>query len=57
MEKAMTKLQDHIDSCGRLAAFITEQVGDATPEDVMAWAAEANILMQHDTKIAALLPP
>lgn len=53
----MTKLQDHIDSCGRLAAFITEQVGDATPEDVMAWAAEANILMQHDTKIAALLPP
>jgi hypothetical protein len=47
----MTKLQDHIDSAGRLAAIISELAVDTTPEDVLTWCAEANIALSRDTKL------
>ena len=47
----MTKLQDHIDSAGRLAAIISDLSVDTTPLDVLTWCAEANIALSRETKL------
>jgi hypothetical protein len=47
----MTKLQDHIDSAGRLAAIISDLSVDTTPLDVLTWCAEANIGLARETKL------
>lgn len=47
----MTKLQDHIDSAGRLAAIISDLSVDTSPLDVLTWCAEAHIILARETKL------
>lgn len=50
MSKA--KLQDCIDSAGRLAAFIDALGADCVLEDVLVWCSESNVALSTDTKLA-----
>lgn len=47
-----TKAQDCVDSAGRLAAFINEQVGECHLLDVLTWCVEANVALSKDTTTA-----
>jgi hypothetical protein len=51
---ATSKQQLHIDSCGRLAAFIDELYGPMTLADLAMLCAEANVALFADTKIPQL---
>jgi hypothetical protein len=51
MSKA--KLQDCIDSAGRLAIFIDALGATCALEDVLMWCAEANVALYTDREIAA----
>lgn len=46
-----TKLQQHIDGCGRLAAIISELHVNITHMDVLALCDEANVALTNDAKL------
>lgn len=48
-----TKAQDCVDSAGRLAAFINEQVGECDPLDLLTWCVETNVALSRDNTTAA----
>lgn len=50
---AMTKVQDCIDSAGRLAAYLQDLFGDIELEDVLILCAQANVTLTRDTQTAA----
>lgn len=48
-----TKVQQHVDCAGRLAAIISHLGHDCELVDVLAWASEANVAMANDVKVPA----
>jgi hypothetical protein len=49
---SVNKVQDCIDSAGRLAAFIDELWGDCNMIDVLTICSEANVTLARDTTTA-----
>ena len=47
-----SSVQDCVDSAGRLAAFINDQLIDCDLMDVLTWCAEANVALARDTTTA-----
>lgn len=48
----MNKVQDCIDSAGRLAAYLSELYADIEHADVLMICAQANVGLTHDTRLA-----
>jgi hypothetical protein len=49
---SVNKVQDCIDSAGRLAAFISELYGDCSMLDLLTICAESNVSLARDTTTA-----
>ena len=49
---SVNKVQDCIDSAGRLAAFIDELYGECTLIDILTICADANVGLYRDVRIS-----